>query len=126
MNKFTKYIAVGVMCCALLCTVVSVKASSGSLSYSTSKNSYTYIGELVNNSAKAKTLSVNTRPTAGTGGVNVKIATHDGTLKASKVFPYYTSTSDLTANFPAGAVRRIYVKPNTSGEHIQGAVNYSY
>ena len=28
MNKFTKYIAVGVMCCALLCTVVSVKAVS--------------------------------------------------------------------------------------------------
>lgn len=126
MKKFTKYIAVGAMCCALLCTVVSVKASSGSLSYSTSKNSYTYIGELVNNSAKAKTLSVNTRPSAGTGGVIVKITTGDGTVKASKVFSYYSSTSDLTANFPAHGKRRIYVKPNTQGQHIQGAVSYSY
>lgn len=124
MNKFTKYIAVGVMCCALLCTVVSVKASSGSLSYSTSSN--TYLGELANNAAKAKTLSVNTRPTAGTGGVLVKITNHDGTLKASKVFSYYSSTSDLTANMPANSKRRIYVEPNISGQHIQGAVNYSY
>lgn len=124
MKKFTKYIAVGVMCCALLCTVVSVKASSGSLSYSTSSN--TYLGELANTSASAKTISINTRPSAGTGGVIVKITTGDGTVKASKVFSYYSSTSDLTANFPAHGKRRIYVKPNTQGQHIQGAVSYSY
>ena len=45
------------MCCALLCTVVSVKAASGSLSYSTSSN--TYLGELANTSASAKTIAVN-------------------------------------------------------------------
>ena len=118
MKKFTKYIAVGAMCCALLCTVVSVKAASGSLSYSTSSN--TYLGELANTSASA------TRPSAGTGGVIVKITTGDGTVKASKVFSYYSSTSDLTANFPAHGKRRIYVKPNTQGQHIQGAVSYSY
>ena len=124
MNKFTKYIAVGVMCCALLCTVVSVKASSGSISYSTSSRAY--LGELANNSANAKTLSVNTRPAAGNGGALVEITAHDGTLKAAKVFPYYSVTANLTVNFPAHGRRCIYVKPNTSGQHIQGSLSYSY
>lgn len=124
MKKFTKYIAVGTMCCALLCTVVSVKASSGSYSYSTSsKISY---GEITNNSANAKTLSVSTRPVAGNGGVLVKITNHAGAVKASKVFPYYTSTGALTDNMPSKSKRSIHVEPNIAGQHVEGVVSYSY
>lgn len=121
MNNFIKKISIAVVCCALL-SMASVKAYAFVVAYNTSTSKD--LVSIANDTASKQTISANTRPTVGNGGVVINIIKSDGTVKASKVFPYYTSVEDLTANLPSSSVRRIQVKPYSAGQNIQGNVTY--
>lgn len=112
---------------ALACAVMgssSLIASASSTSYNVSKS--THKVTVANDTKNSKTLSCNTRPSSGTGGAHVKITMSDGTLIASKNFPFYVSTTALKAAVPSGTVRRIYVGPATSGQTVTGNLYYEF
>ncbi len=123
MTKSKKRLAVVALACALMGTS-SIIASAYSASYSVSSSNY--LVSVTNDTANSKTLSCNTRPSSGTGGAHVKITKSDGTVVASKDFPFYVSTTDLTASVPSGNVRRIYVGPATSGQTVTGTLYYEF
>lgn len=122
MSSFIKKVSVSVVCCAVL-SMASVSAYAASVAYDTTTTKD--LVSLANDTKSAKTISANTRPTSGTGGVVVKVTTSSGTVKASRLFPYQVSISDLVADFPSSSVRRIQVEPHSSGERIVGIVSYS-
>lgn len=121
MNSTMKKIFAGVLCGAMI-SLASVGAYAQTASYSTATEKY--VVGVVNDGASNKTLHANTRPSDGKGGAWVKIKLSNGTVKASQLFSYYTASSDLTASLPSGEIRRIYVKPNTSGQTISGTLTY--
>lgn len=122
MSSFIKKVSVFVICCTVV-SMASVGAYAASVAYNTS--TYRYVASLANDTASAKTISANTRPSVGNGGAVINITKSDGTVKASKSFPYYVSVSALTANFPSSSVRRIQVGPQSSNQRIEGTVSYS-
>lgn len=112
---------------ALTCAIMgssSMIASASSVSYNVSTS--THKVSATNDTASSKTLSCNTRPSSGTGGAHVKITKSNGTVVASKDFPFYVSTTDLTASVPSGNIRRIYVGPSVSGQTVTGTLYYEF
>ena len=95
-------------------------------SYNVSKEYY--LTKFANDYSLDVQLAVDTRPTIGNGGTVVSIRKSNGTVIASKLFPYYTDVSALTSILPSGEIRRVYVKPYTTGETIKGvlALTISY
>lgn len=122
MNNFIKKVSVIVVCCAVL-SMASVSAYAASVAYDTTATKN--LVSLANDTKSAKTISANTRPINGTSGVVVNVIASNGTVKASRLFPYQVSISDLEASFPSSSVRRIQVEPHRSGERIVGSVSYS-
>lgn len=74
----------------------------------------TLVGSYKNTNANAHTIGLNTRPTRGTSGVIVYVKTSSGSIVASKTFPYYSSTSNLSVSIPGGTTYYIYVEPKDS------------
>ena len=125
--NFKKKVILLVSVCAIICisSVGVVTASTtGTKTYNTT--SLTHLVSVSNDTSGSLTLAANTQPAVGTGGVKVSIRKSNGATVASKTFPYYTTTSDLTATVPSGEIRRIYVTPATSGQQIKGTLKYSY
>lgn len=110
---------------AVLGLVISLSVTGvmgAQFSYNTSTMVY-YVGAL-NDSNHDATLHVNTRPTAGVYGAEVKIQTPTGDLVASKIFPFHVSVEDLTVPMKSGEFERIYVGPAKEGETVKGTVYY--
>lgn len=126
MNKGMKKVSLFLCCCmaVIVICVFPVKAASGAFSYDTS--SKVMIGRVVNDTSKSVTLSVNTRPTAGEGGVKVTITKSNGTVVGTHTFPYHTSVPSYAVSVPSGEVRRIYIQPLVSGQRIAGRLSYSF
>lgn len=122
MNRNLKKVFVLVFCCAILSIICVLSVGASSVSYNTTGK--TNIATVSNTNPYSVRLSVNTRPTTGQGGARITVQ-KGGSVVASKIFPYQTSTSDLTTIIPSGEVRVIYVAPYTSGQRIAGTVSYS-
>ena len=123
MGKTLRNTLIGVLFLAGLMVIAS-NAYASSVSYNTSSS--VYLVGMVNDTSDSATIYANTRPSAGTGGAVVTIRKSDLTYVTSKLFPYYTSVSDLTASVPSGELRRIYIRPNTNGQTIQGDLYYGF
>lgn len=124
MKRGIKKVSLLMCCCvvlSMLC-VFSVKAASNSVPYdTTSRQELTVVA---NDTPNSITLSLNTRPTAGAGGVRVIITKSNGTVVASTTFPYQVSVPDYPVDVPSGEIRRIYIEPITSGQRIAGILSY--
>lgn len=122
MNKINKKILTFALLCAVG-SITSVIASASSVKYNTSSSMR--LVSVGNDTASAYTLRVNTQPSSGRGGAYVSIKKSNGTVVTSKTFPFYTTVSDLTSSVPSGSIRRIYIKPATSGQTIIGTLYYN-
>lgn len=80
---------------------------------------------MTNDTDSARTIHVNTRPSVGENGCRVQITMSNGTIVATKDFPYYTTTSDLTAAIGSGEMRRVYLQPVKSGQAVSGTLECS-
>ena len=107
----------------MILSLVSLKTYAASAPYNTS--SLVDLVTIYNDTSSNRTLAVNTRPTVGTGGVIVYITKSDGTVLASKTFPYQVSVPDLEETVPSGVIRHIVLGPNSSGQNVQGTLTYN-
>jgi len=121
MNRGLRNTALALLVTALL-GIMASRVYALSVGYNTS--STIWKATAYNTTTVDKTLYTNTRPAVGTGGVIVIITLLDNTEIASKLFPYYTGVSDLTAAIPSHEYRKIYVGPNMPGQNVQGDLHY--
>lgn len=120
MKKKRMGVFLGMIVIMLLCISKYTYADSNSYNTSTIQ----YITAYTNSLAYDKTITANTRPSVGNGGAVIQITKPDGTVVASKYFPYYTSIDDLEYTHQPDTTRRIYVRPNIDDQNIQGTVTH--
>ena len=81
-----------------------------------------------NTSGSSKTLYAKATLTSGTGGVWVQIRNYSGdSVIKKKLFPYQdTSVGPVSNTVSAGDRRKLYVKPNTTGQTVTGNLDYYF
>lgn len=98
---------------ALIGAIISSITSLTAYAFDYSKNydttSMTWVAAIGNNASYTRTLGCNTNPSSGQSGAYVEIRKSNGTVTASKTFPFYSSTTDLTDSVPSGEIRNFYV-----------------
>lgn len=116
MNLKKKTILVAVVCAMVSLSSLTALASETPFSVHRSE----VVSYIVNDTADVRTGAVNVRLTSGQNGARAKIAMSNGTVVASKYFPFYTNVPDLTAEVPSGEIRRVYVEPALEGQTVSG------
>lgn len=119
-------------CFAIMISVVVLAAmlsiaSAAYVSYNTTEPEY--LCPFHNTTGSVQTVTYNTRPSTGQGGVHVGIYKYLGNnnyeLISGKQFPYYQSVSAMTSNLESGTFRYMFAYPLVSGQLVQGNVTYS-
>lgn len=119
-----KYL-IGVVTCVLLvvcCVGVYAATYEYNLSYNTSKS--IYFTSMYNGNTYSKTYGLNTNPTQGKSGVEVKVYEDNGDYITSKQFPFYDSVSDLRFSIGSKKTYDIYLGPVRSGQTVAGKLYF--
>lgn len=115
----SKLTVFAILCITMMALALTVWAAATN-DYDTDKEEMvTFYG---NYTSTPKTVSVNTRPTSGTNGVRVMFKLPDGTITASRIFPFYTTIDDLTERIAVNDYRGIYVEPVMKGQTVRGVL----
>ena len=110
---------------AMLAVTLSV-ASAAYVSYSTSD--YSTILIFHNGTGSSQTVTYNTRPTVGQGGVHVGIYRYQqGSFEceSGKQFPYFQDVTAMTSSLPNNRYSYMRVHPIIDYQHVEGNVTYS-
>lgn len=111
---------------AMLAVTLSV-ASAAYVSYSTTVPDV--LVPFHNTTGVDQTVTYNTRPTTGQGGVRVGIYRYAGNNNyvfiSGKQFPYFQSVPAMTSTLENNEFRFMIVNPLISGQLVEGNVTYS-
>lgn len=112
----------------VVCMIVSMAAYSASATPFLTHLLQCVVSCVENTSGSSKTLYAKATLTSGTGGVWVQIRNYSGdSVIKKKLFPYQdTSVGPVSNTVSAGDRRKLYVKPNTTGQTVTGNLDYYF
>ena len=121
MKKLVIIMIVAVMLAAMLSF-----ASAAYVSYSVTSTEK--ILTKYNSTNSDQTITYNTRPSTGQGGVHLGIYRLQYGIyvyESGKQFPYFQSVTAMTSDMPAQEYRYMFAYPLINGQLVEGNVTYS-